>query len=355
MLDNITRRAIAKIKRTEFEIKSKVLIWAASTHLFGPRRIFLREDEVALVCMIKNASYYIEVLIEHHRSLGVRHFLFIDNGSEDSTIEKLILYKDVTVISNKLPVAKYESKMRANIARRVIKGGWFLFVDSDELIEMTHDTHRDIKYYTRYCNYKGYDAVIGQCLDLFTFSPLSETEKWGYKESVLKFNLYSVENITDFDYHDENIGFSWFLRENRISNPHIKIKFGGIRREIFQENCCLSNHRLIKNASHIELYSHPHCSSNVSCADFSILLRHYKFAGKYRSREQTQIHNRTWTHGEDLKRISVVSNKKFAFSADNAKRFTGTESLLAQGFLVSSASFIEHFPLSKKAEMEDKL
>lgn len=355
MIYNIIKRVTAKAKRTIGLISAKARVRTASRHISGPRKIELKEDEVALVCMLKDGTYYLDTLLEHHRRIGIRYFLFIDNGSEDDTLEILATHPDVTVISNQLPVRIYESLLRADIARRFIKGGWFLFVDSDELLEMLHGEGRSLKDYARYCNEYGYDAVVGQCLDLFSGRPLSETEGWSYKQSVSEFNLFSLRFISNFHYHDKSVGFAWFLQANTVSNPNIRLKFGGIRRELFGENCALTNHRMVKNSKHIWIYSHPHCSSNVNCADFTLLLRHYKFAGNYLRRERKRVRDKTWDHGEDQSRLTVITDPQFYFTGKEVQKFSGTGSLLDQGFLTGSAKFLARFPSPESFVQKDLL
>lgn len=344
MLSRIARRVISKLDRSAKLATAKARVRLSSRHLSGSPRVTLREDEVALVCMLKNGSYYLDGLLEHHRKIGIRHFLFIDNGSEDDTVDRLANHADVTVISNHLPVRKYESLLRADIARRLIKGGWLLFVDSDELIEMMNGDGRSISDYARYCNENGYDAVVGQCLDLFPMASLVETASWPYSRSIRDFCYYSLGYISEFGYHDRTVGFEWFLRDNTVSNPDIRLKFGGIRRELFNENCALTNHRMVKNAAHIKIYSHPHCSSNVHCADFTLLLRHYKFAGNFLQRELQQVREKTWDHGEDKSRMAVMTDPGFTFSAKQIQRFSGTGPLIEQGFLTGSERFFRRFP-----------
>lgn len=133
------RRVVAKAKRAMNGHRVKRNVRRASRHISGPARIRLAPDQVACVCMVKNAAYYLDVLLDHHRARGVSHFLFIDNGSEDDTLVRLQLEPDVTVIANHLPVAQYETQLRGHIARRHIKGGWFLFIDSDELMDIPLD------------------------------------------------------------------------------------------------------------------------------------------------------------------------------------------------------------------------
>ncbi len=97
------RRVLAKAKRAMNGHRVKRNVRRASRHISGPARIRLAPDQVACVCMVKNAASYLDVLLDHHRARGVSHFLFIDNGSEDDTLVRLQLEPDVTVIATIFP------------------------------------------------------------------------------------------------------------------------------------------------------------------------------------------------------------------------------------------------------------
>lgn len=316
----------------------RVRVATSVQHLSGPKEIDLSPNQVAVVCLIRDGDYYLEKLLSHHRELGVEHFLFIDNGSEDDTVEMLTAEPDVTLVQTLLDVSRNECLIRAYAARRYIKGGWFLFVDSDELIEFSTGKGREIKYFTQYCSDRGFNAVVSQMLDLFSDLPLCETESLSYEASVSTLNRYSLDFIDTFDYHSKDIHFAYYLANNRISNREIGVKFGGIRRELFGERCALTKHSLVKNEDSIELYSHPHCSSNVSCADFSLLVRHYKFAGPFFLRQLREIERKAWLHGEDKKRSAVIRSNEFSFQPASCRILRSNEQLVEEGFLVTHLS-----------------
>lgn len=341
----IVKRVINKLHYVFARTVNRIRVKRHSKHLSGPSHVKLDDAEVGLVCMVKDGGFYLDTLIKHHRRIGVRHFLFIDNGSVDGSMDHVAAQPDVTVISNHLSVTEYECLLRAQIARQVFSGGWFLFVDSDELAEMAHGTTRGINAYTEYCNEHGYDIVVGQVLELFSPHALSQTADWSYETCVSKFNRMSLREIEEFDYHDEeNNGHSWFLRTNSISNHDIKIMYGGVRREVFGEYCGLTVHRLVKNSDSIGLYAHPHSSTNAHCADFTMLFRHYKFAGPFLARERRHVEQGVWIHGEDKQRLSVIGTEDFVITGREEQEFKGTEPLVANGFLACSDRFLEHFP-----------
>lgn len=318
-------------------------VYLSSSHISGKRRIHLQPNEVAVICLLKNGEYYISEFLRHHRDLGIKHFLFIDNGSTDRTIELLVDQPDISVIKNELPVRVYEIYLRSRIARWVFRGGWLLFVDSDELIEMPLGEGRKITEFVDYSIKNNYDVVIGQCLDLFPNKPLREVKKISYRESIDVFTKYYLSDINSFDYHEKTNALAWFLQGNVVSNKDIKIKYGGIRKKLFGENCCLTNHRFVKNSSKIIIYSHPHCCSNARCADFSLLVRHYKFAGDYIAREKRQIVNKIWTHGEGELRMQKMHDEDFSFPSSGILNYEGTSKLVKEGFLECSDKFIRAF------------
>lgn len=312
-------------------------------HLYGPMRVALGENDVAVICLMRNAEYYLKELLRHHRALGARHFVFIDNGSDDGSLSLLSDQEDVTVLENHLPVSTYENLIRQQAAQQCISGGWLLFVDTDELAEFPGGQRGLLRDYARYCNKRGYDVVVAQMLDLYSPLPLSETENLSYADSIRAFDRYSLYCATELDYFSQDVPFAYFLAENTISNPDIGIKFGGIRRELFDEDCALTKHPFVRNTRKVEIYSHAHCASYARCADFSFLIRHYKFAGPFIAREQSQIAARTWNHGEDKRRLATISERGYRLSSPHERQFVSADQLLAERFLVVSADFYREF------------
>lgn len=338
ILDRAKRRAIFAFRRLN-------VLWN-TRHISGPRRIALEENEVALVCMLKNGEYYLEKLLDHHRSIGIRNFLIIDNGSSDRTREIAKSHADVSLYSNNLSVYHYECLLRSMISRRVVRGGWFLFADSDELFEVPRGEGRSISDFLSYCNENEFRGIICQVLDFFSDFSLQETAGWTYDKSVPAFDRFSLNNIDRYDYDDSrNIAFSWYLRKNETSNADVKFMFGGVRNEVFGENCCLTTHRLVKNDSDVDLYAHPHASGNIKIADFTVLLRHYKFAGNVIDRDRDQLARAIWGHSENRARLSAFEESDdFYISPRESYKFSGTEQLLSNGFLVCSDAFDKRFP-----------
>ena len=56
--------------------------------------------------------------LDHYRSMGVKHFVFLDNGSTDRTVELLYAQEQVTVLQTDAPYNKYEKTMKEILGQR---------------------------------------------------------------------------------------------------------------------------------------------------------------------------------------------------------------------------------------------
>lgn len=306
--------------------------------LYGPRRISLDDDQVMVVTLVRDAGWFMDMFLDHHFKMGATHILIIDNGSVDDTLSIAQKYGErVTVLKNNLPVKRYESLLRSELAQRAAKGGWFLFVDADELAELPAPIDR----FVAYCNDQGYTAVLGQMLDRFSGLPYSALRNLDYRSAVQAMRFYSLGDVVSIDYNDSlAVPFSWFMSTNSCDDPEGRLKRGGVRTEVFGEDPFLSKHSLVRNLSNLTPMSHPHCASGVKVADVCLLLNHFKMAGSWIMRDQKTLQFAIWTHGEDARRLAQVGeNEDFLLIAAEPQLWCGLEDLQEKGFLHVSERF----------------
>lgn len=303
--------------------------------LHGPAKVDLGDTQMMVTLLTRNAAWYMPTFLDHHFSIGAAHVLVIDNGSTDETVEICRRYDRVTVLSNTLPVARYESILRRQLSRRVARGGWVLFADSDELTDPPDQSATAMADLMRYGNAHGYTAFTGHVIDYFSLRPYAEISGLGYADAVEALDHYSLEQLDFIPYADpDRIPFKWFLRHNRCVHPEIGFRRGGIRRELFDENPFLTRHSLVRNSKDIDLMVHPHCASNVNVGDVTMLVRHYKFAGDWISRERATLQARIWRHHEGVARMNTVGNAAgYRFEPAAPRRWMGTDRLVEEGFL----------------------
>ncbi|WP_157056480.1 glycosyltransferase family 2 protein [Pseudorhodobacter aquimaris] len=210
MVDAVTRRW------GEFSTRRAVATNMALVH--GPARVKLAGDEVAVICLVKDAAYFIEAFLAHHHALGVRHIVLVDNGSSDDTIAIAKRFDSVTILQNTLPAKQYEVLLRVVAARQVVRGGWFLFADADEMFEVPLDAA--LPQLLGYLNKHGYTAMVTQMLDLFSPLCYGDGKDWTYGHVLQQADHYSLGQVKSIAYHDRKaIGFSWFLIGTKAMLP----------------------------------------------------------------------------------------------------------------------------------------
>lgn len=315
------------------------MLWRATRVRSGQRLVTLADDDCCVVTLQKNGAYFLPGLLAHHRAIGVRHFLIIDNGSTDGTVELLAAEPDVTVVENRLPVAGYEVMMRSLLPRRFVKGGWFLVVDSDEMFDPPPGCGGKVSPLLRYMLETGHTAMLAHALDMFSDAPAEVTARWDYAEALDRLCLYSLDQLERLDYRDPDFELSFFLRNNQTDAP-MHFWLGGMRREVFGEKPLLTRHNIIRNAPSVGNYWNVHAISGVRVCDVTASFRHYKFTGDYVGRDRRQVAAKVWQHGEDIQRVARYDRAGgFAISTPGQRVYRDVEALLNEGFIQTSARF----------------
>jgi hypothetical protein len=143
-------------------------------HLHGPEEVPYGEDELVVVCLVRDGRPYVKSFVEHYFALGAKHIFFLDNGSIDGTVEALKNYENVTVLRTELPYKGYRLAFkRYLIGRFGKKDRWCLYADIDELFDYPYSDVVSLSSFLRYLSEKSYTAVAAQMLDMFPEEPLS--------------------------------------------------------------------------------------------------------------------------------------------------------------------------------------
>ncbi len=309
----------------------------AFTHVSGPKFQEVGDDEVVLLTVGYNVSSWIETFFEQHQRLGARHYLYVDNGSTDDSIAKAQKLPNMTVASCDVSFARYQRQIRMLSTRLYHRGGWRLMLDADEIFDYPNSNDIRLPQLTNMLTKRGYTGVVAQSLDMFPAGELANHFDDSLEQAIEAFRHYSLSGISTRDYHDPS-GLVWFLKQNRITNSDIKLLFGGIRATAFGENCMLTKHPLVKMLPEVSPMLHPHISTGLRCADFSALIKHYKFSGGYQNREASQLSARSRSNIEELKarRVVLGQNPELKLCNEDSLSDPTPESLLEKGFLVAS-------------------
>ena len=96
----------------------------------------IADDDILIFSTVRNERIRLPFFLDYYRKLGVNHFLFVDNGSDDGTREYLESQADVSLwtTSHSYKRAKFGIDWLNALQLRYGIGHWNLVVDVDEFL-----------------------------------------------------------------------------------------------------------------------------------------------------------------------------------------------------------------------------
>ncbi len=305
----------------------------------GPRRIPGGPLDVVLLCSLRDGASYLRSFLDHHRRLGVGHFVFLDNGSEDGTREMLLRQRDVTVYISRLPYKTYKHHFKRFLIRAHGRSRWSLLADIDEYFDFPGSSHLRLPQFCRYLEERGFDAVVAHMLDLFGSRPILDASgAGGVPEFRAEHRYYDLHEIEETD-HAYAFGVS-----NEISNPAIKCLSGGIHSTVFKNTLLLTKHPLLKWRPPMELPRYSHDIRRAKLADVSAVFYHYKFTDEFPRVLARAIDEGGYYDGSSrYRRISerLKTDTRLSLLRPTSRELRSVEDLVSAGFLQVSPAFRE--------------
>jgi hypothetical protein len=295
----------------------------------GPATISYALDELLVISVVRNGELYINSFLDHYRSMGVKHFVFLDNGSTDHTLEMLCAEDGLTILQTEAPYNKYENTMKRYLAETFSPGRWNLCADIDELFDYPFSRNLRLPDFLGYLNENRYTAVVTQMLDMFSDIALNKLESNADDILKEKYIYYDISSIEKEEY-------LWSER----SNPEIKMHWGGIRKMVFGTINGLTKSALVLMDGKVKPFITWHHPKGARMADISCLLRHYPFVSSFYAKVEDAV--RTGRYGMRVtdeykvyaKGLNGGTDLNFKFQS--AQLFAGLEPLIEQQFLIVS-------------------
>ena len=306
-------------------------------HVSGPLDVACAEDELVVLSIGRDASPWIEDFVEHHLSLGARHVFFLDNASNDDTLERAARLEHVTAFTTTLSFSRYEVGLRRWITRRFGRDRWSLYCDADELFDYPYSDRLPLAGLLRYLRHHGYKAATGQMLDLFADRPFSAIES---RPGDRLRDVYRHYDLTDLVPTQE----VYWIRDGQLANPEIVCLFGGIRKRFFGDDCLLlTKHPLLYADESVGVYTYDgHFHTRAPVADVSTALLHYKYVASLPARVRRTVDEGWHNKAEALYGgiSSVLSEQPdLCLRLDTARELHDTNELVDAGFLVVSEQY----------------
>lgn len=323
-------------------LMERVLRWILEhnvEHVHGPREVDYGIDELVVLVLLRNGRPYIKPFIEHYFSLGVKHIVFLDNGSTDGTVEALQNYENVTVLRSRLPFKKYNITLKQYLVERFGRGRWTLNADIDELFEYPYSDVVSLKALLRYLNDNFYTAVVTYMLDMFPETLLSADSPATDYESLKELHrFYDISDVRTLDYSQVgDIG-------NVVANEWIEILQGGVMQRVFGTSPLLTKHPLIFLDDRLTPHDlSDHWVGNARIADFTALFLHYKLSANLYGLVRREIEERRYNnlHGKYDKIHKVLAEApSLLMRNDTSKELKSINELVGTRFVSVSKQYM---------------
>ncbi len=125
---------------------------------------------------MRNEMVRLPFFLEHHRKLGVEHFLIVENASDDGTREFLADQPDVSLWSSKRSYKKsrFGLDWLTWLMIKHAHGHWCLTLDADEIMIYPYWDTRPLAALTGWLDGQGIEAFPAMMLDMYPKGPLGE-------------------------------------------------------------------------------------------------------------------------------------------------------------------------------------
>ena len=134
--------------------------------------------DIFLFATAHNERHRLTFFLEYYRKLGVNHFFFIDNASDDGTGEYLAAQPDVSLwqTSNSYKKANFGMDWINNLLRKYAREHWALVVDIDEFFVYPYCDTRPLRALTDWLDASSINSFGAMLLDLYPTTSLEEQD-----------------------------------------------------------------------------------------------------------------------------------------------------------------------------------
>jgi len=132
-----------------------------------------------LLCFlpVRNEILRLPAVLDHHRRLGINHFIVVDNGSSDGTTDYLMTQSDVDLYTTEASFSASHCGFDwlHPLLDEFGSDHWVLTIDSDELFTFPHVEHVSLQQFCQFLDRKNAQAVFAVLLDMYSDRSIEQT------------------------------------------------------------------------------------------------------------------------------------------------------------------------------------
>jgi hypothetical protein len=163
-----------RVKRKRYQARARL-----KRHELVPLRDLtdaIRPHDILAVLTMRNERLRLTYFLDYYRKLGINHFLIVDNGSTDGTLDYLAEQPDVSLWESKgsYKKARYGLDWQNWLLRKYAHNHWSLVVDTDEFLVYPFCDTRPLRALTDWLDSSSIRSFSSMMVDMYPKGGLSE-------------------------------------------------------------------------------------------------------------------------------------------------------------------------------------
>jgi glycosyl transferase family 2 len=297
----------------------------------------LNKDDILLFSVVRNEELRLPYFIEYYSSLGINHMFFIDNGSQDNTL---------SLLKNKNNIHVFETKKNYlnqhywidNLLCKFGKNHWCLIVDADEFLVFPDCEKIKLSVLCRYLDQFSYNALDCTLLDMYSDKAIKDTI---YNQGDPPFLITPYFDTSHYESRGPWTKKKYFSFPGFIYQG-IRRLWGGMRKRIFDIDCCVSKFPLIKFHPNMHLSQGCHFLQKSQVADISGALLHFKYFQDFHQRVSEEvIRGQHWNQAVEYHSYAekLKTTHSLSLHAKDSARYESSKTLVDNKIIKKSKKF----------------
>jgi hypothetical protein len=136
----------------------------------------IRSTDLLLFCTQRNEGVRLPYFLNYYRDMGVNHFFFVDNDSDDGTLDYLAKQPDVSVWTTRASYkrSRFGVDWMNWLLMKYGHGHWCLTVDPDELFLYPFCDTRPLRALTDWLDASSIKSFSAMLLDMYPKGPINQ-------------------------------------------------------------------------------------------------------------------------------------------------------------------------------------
>ena len=285
----------------------------------------LADAPVIVVAVARNEKVLMPHFLDHYRSLGVRHFVLVDNLSDDGTREYLLAQRDVVLYSadTEYRHSHYGVAWQQAVLGAHALGRWVVLADIDELLVYEDCEHRPITEWLASLDERGYDAAMTLMVDMYPQGDLSSAD---FTAAESPFEVAP--------WFDEQPVVRWQLGGGNYSN--LPTYLSALRHRLIPDSApnlyTSQKIAVFRYAPWVRLAQGLHYASNLNVAPEPVVFAHFKYHAGFREKVMKEIARKQHFNGaEEYRKYQalVAESCQSLFEPKCSRRWAGSREMIS--------------------------